>query len=148
MSSPHSTDQQHEAIRRALAHRHRDDSGSGAIAVASLGLWREVNARLAPMIGARGVDALFGRSLQLTTPAYPWLALAVEQEDSAAPLASLAARLEARDPRTAAEASVALLAAFTGLLATMIGPSLTDRMLDPVWGPAPEPPAAPKETTP
>jgi hypothetical protein len=33
----------------------------------------------------------------------------------------------------AAEASAALLATFTELLATLIGAPLTDRLLDPVW---------------
>jgi hypothetical protein len=146
MAGTGKTDLRHEAIRTTLARRRGDEAGAGAIAEATLGVWREVTDCLAPMIGTRGVDALFSRSLQLTTPAFPWLGLAGEHEDSVGLLASFRSHLEDRDPKAAAEASVALLVTFTDLLATMIGASLTDRLLDPVW--TPPAPASAQETAP
>ena len=133
-----------EAIRRTLARRHGQDPDAGAIAAATLDLWREVAACLAPMIGVRGVDAMFRRSLQLTIQAMPWLGLPAEDGEGGGPLASFTARLEACAPPAAAEASAALLATCADLLAAMIGPSLTGRLLEPVWGPTA--PGAEQET--
>jgi len=137
MPTKGSDDPRRAAIRGALALRRGEDAGAGAVASATLGLWRDVSSRLAPMIGVRGVDALLVRSLQLSAPAHPWPDQAVEQEGGAEPLAGFASRLEGRDPNAAAEASVALLVAFTDLLASLIGESLTGLLLDPVWAPAP-----------
>jgi len=145
MAAAGTIEQRHGAIRAALAHRHGREPGAGAIAVATLGLWREVAAGMAPMIGVRGFEALFSRSLHLTTQAHPWLGLALAHEDCAS-VDSLAARLEAGDPRSAQEASAALLVTFTDLLAVMIGASLTDRLLNPIWAPIPSPSA--QETRP
>jgi len=136
MSLPGKTNPRHAAIRRTLAERHAHNAGTGAIAEAALGLASEVTDRLTPMIGSRGVDALVSRSLQLIAPAFPWLGLAGEHVDGSGSLASFKALLEVRDPVEATNAGVALLVAFTDLLATMIGAPLTDRLLDSIWAPA------------
>ncbi len=141
MSLPSGKNPRHEAIRRTLAQRQGRDPGAGAIAEAALGLTHEVAGCLAPLIGSRGVDALVSRSLQLTVSAFPWLGLAEGHGDGLGSLANVKARLEVRDPMAVTEASVALLVTFTDLLATMIGASLTDRLLGPIWGssaPSPE----------
>ncbi|MDR3670922.1 MAG: hypothetical protein P4L36_08760 [Holophaga sp.] len=134
------TDRRHQAIRSALTQR----LGPGTGAQAALGLWRDLALCLAPMIGTGGFDALFLRSLHLTLPAFPWLA--GEPAERPVSLAGLRARLESSDPDAAAEASLAMLVTFTDLLAIMIGQSLTDRLLDPVW--APPAPASSQETAP
>jgi hypothetical protein len=125
--------------RRRSAIRAKLEQHPGSAADAALGVWRELAGCLEPMIGPRGVEALFGRSLQLTATAYSWLVGA--PEPGADPLMGLAAALEAHDPVEAAAASLALLVTFTDLLAGMIGASLTDRLLDPVWA-APAPASA------
>jgi hypothetical protein len=136
-------DLRHQAIRRALGRHQGLGSGTAAGAGPALAIWRDVTERLAPMIGGRGVDALASRALGLTTRLFPWLGPPGTHRDGTGPLAGLQARLEAQDPSVATEASVALLVAFTDLLETMIGASLTDRLLDPVW--AAPPPASAKE---
>jgi hypothetical protein len=134
MATTGKMDERHLAIRTALAQRQGEGAGAGAIASATLGLWREVAACLTPMIGARGVEALFSRSLHLATRVLPWLGQAGEHGEGGGALATFTARLEDCDPAAAAEASAVLLVTFTDLLATMIGASLVDRLLDPVWG--------------
>jgi hypothetical protein len=94
-------------------------------------------AQLAPVIGARGVDALFIRSLHLTSATFPWLASAQSDRPGVAPLAGLKALLETRDSTAATEASHTLLVTFTELLASLIGAPLTERLLDPIWVPTP-----------
>lgn len=141
-------DQHREAIRRTLVQRAGDAPDTSAVAEALLSTWRQIATRLAPVIGARGVDAIFRRSLHLTSNVFPWLATAGEQADSTAPLIRFRACLEASEPAAAAEASYALLVTFTELLATLIGESLTDRLLSPVWTPQPTVSDSDQETTP
>ena len=134
-----------EAIRRTLAQRAGGTPDTSAIAEATFSTWRQMAARLAPLIGARGVDVLFSRSLHLTSKAFPWVAIAGDHADSAASLASFKACFETRETAVAAEASYALLLTFTELLETLIGESLTERLLGPIW--APPLPVFEKEST-
>lgn len=133
-----------EAIRRTLAQRAGGAPDAGAVAEATLSIWRKVVAQLVPVIGARGVDVIFGRSLHLASAAFPWLAIAGTHEDSVALLASLKARLADREPNDAAEAGYTLLVTFTDLLISLVGESLTARLLEPVW--VSTPPVSEKET--
>ena len=138
------SDLRREAIRATLAHRAGDSPDASAVAEATIGTWHQVSARLAPVIGARGVDVLFRRALHLTSTAFPWLATAGEHGDGAGSIANFRARLETRETAAAAEASHALLVTFTELLATLIGSSLTERLLGSIW--TPPPPASEQET--
>jgi hypothetical protein len=79
------------------------------------------------------LDVLFRRALHQTTTAFPWLATAVDRGGSAGPLPSLIACLSAQRAAAATEAASALLLTFAELLATLIGESLTERLLGPVW---------------
>lgn len=141
-----SNDRYHEAIRGTLAQGAGDSPDATAIAEAALDTWRRVADRLTPVIGARGVDALFSRSLHVTSKTFPWLAVAGDDGSHAALLTGLKARLADQETAAAAEASHALLVNFTELLATLIGASLTGRLLAPVWllsPPEPEQESAP-----
>lgn len=129
-------DRHREAIRRTLEHRAGAAPKAGAFAEAALNTWEQVAARLVPVIGARGVAVLFSRSLHLTSTTFPWLA-AARHGDHATLLAGLKARLAASQAGAAAEASSVLLLTFVELLATLIGESLTDRLLGTVWEPLP-----------
>lgn len=133
-----------EAIRRLLAHRAGVAPDAGRVAEAALGIWQQVADRLAPVIGVQGVAILFSRALHLTRTDFPWLALAGGHVESAAQLASLKARLAERDPDDATAASYSLLVNVIEILATLLGESLTERLLEPVW--VSTPPSAAKET--
>ena len=122
-------------IRRTLAHRAGDSPDAGVIAEATLNTWCQMFARLSPVIGTRGTDVLFDRTLHLTITAYPWLAMAGDQRDSDSLLASLKTCLAGREPDAATEASYTILTTFVELLTTLIGESLTERLLSPVWAP-------------
>ena len=123
------------AIRTKLSRLSGDESDPAAVAGAALVTWNEVAAQLAPVIGGGGVEALFRRALHLTARALPWLADEPADGDIDASLARFKARLAKRDAAGAMEASLALLATFTALLASLIGDSLTDRLLISVWAP-------------
>jgi hypothetical protein len=126
-------------------HHAGDARDASPVAEATLSIWQQVAARLALIIGGRGVDVLLRRALHLTNTAFPWLAIAEDHRNSAALLASLKARLAGREPDVAMEASITLLVTFTDLLVTLIGESLTDSLLRPVW--ASRSPPSEQETT-
>jgi hypothetical protein len=122
-----------EAIKRRLAQCAGGDSDAKAFALATVSIWPQFSARLAPVIGARGVDILFNRALYLTSTSFPFLALAGNRGRGTAPLEAIRAQIEQQDARVAAAVSCEFLFRFTALLATLVGDSLTDRLLDPVW---------------
>jgi len=109
-----------EAIRTTLGQRAGRLPDANATAEATAAAW------------------LFSRALHRTSTLFPWLAFAVDRGGSANPLPSLMVCLAGQHTATAAEASYTLLLTFTELLATLIGESLTTRLLAPVWaGPVP-----------
>lgn len=132
-----------EVIRARLVQRIGDASDGNTFVEATADVWRGIAAELIPVIGVRGVDVLYSRALYLTSASFPWLAMTGSQEDGAAELADLKARLATAEAAVAAEASFALLATFTELLSALIGEALTDRLLNPVW--VPQPPASTPE---
>jgi hypothetical protein len=119
-----------ESIRAALTQRVGIPD-SDATAKATEATWRLAAAQLVPVIGARGLQVLFDRALQVTSATFPWLA--VGSGSSADLLPGVAERLACRRPAEAAEASYTLFLTFTELLTTLIGESLTARLLTPVW---------------
>jgi hypothetical protein len=121
-----------ESIRTTLAER-AGLLGADATVEATAATWRLVAAQLAPVIGARGLEVLFGRALHMTSTTYRWLAVGEDRGGRADALPSLAECLARQDPATAAEASYTLLLTFTELLTTLIGESLTTRLLAPVF---------------
>ncbi len=122
-----------EMIRRKLAQGAGSASDANAIAAATVAIWLQVSARLTPVIGARGVDVLFKRTLFATRRSLPWLAVPEDPQGGAVSLDSFRARLGRQEATVAAAASCEFLFAFTVLLATLIGDSLTDRLLSPAW---------------
>jgi hypothetical protein len=122
-----------ETIRTTLARHAGSLPGTNAASDAAAATWRLVELQLVPVIGTRGLDVLFRRALHQTTTAFPWLAAAVDRGGSASPLPSLMACLATQHTATATEAASALLLTFAELLATLIGESLTERLLAPVW---------------
>jgi hypothetical protein len=129
---PTKSDFYSETIRRALESRAGTAADAGMVAEATLNIWRRMAALLAPIIGSRGVEVLFNRSLQLTSRTFPCLVITGDHGDNAVLLANLKANLAACETNDAMEAGHALLVTFTEVLITLIGESLTKRLLSPV----------------
>ena len=119
-------------IRQTLAQRTTVSLKTKVIADANDHIWNLVASQLTPVIGQGGTLSLFNRALHLSSHDYSWL-LSKDDAHGAATFDSLRARLEPRETEDAIEASYTLLVAFTKLLASLIGESLTDQLLDPVW---------------
>jgi secreted protein with Ig-like and vWFA domain len=107
----------------------------GLLADTILGLWQEIDQALSPIVGSRGVAALYNRSLQLTTVAHPWLPSAASGVLAAIDLAALKAALLRQTAARAAAGGSALLETFRELLASLVGTALTERLLRSVWTP-------------
>lgn len=137
MSTTGKTDLHREQVRATLEQRMGGAPDASLVADATVNLWRDVAARLTPIIGTGGVDAIFGRALHLSGIQLPSHLMPRETEASHAALACLGRHLESHDAATGAEASVSLFVNFSELLVTLIGEPLTDRLLSPVWAPKP-----------
>ena len=116
-----------------LARRVGADASAAQVAAAAVATWHEIDAALAPFVGPRGVAALYKRSLHLARAAHPWLAGASAGLHDALDLAALDVVLARQDSASAAAGGGALLQTFHDLLATLVGPSLTERLLRSVW---------------
>jgi hypothetical protein len=116
-----------------LGDRVARDADASQLAEAVTVLWREIHDTLHPIIGHRGVAALYTRSLQQTTAAHPWLAPAQQGALDAVEPAALKDVLVRQTPAEAAAGALAMFGAFRALLASLVGASLTDRLLHPVW---------------
>lgn len=135
------------SIAAPLAHRVSPDADAGSLADASVAAWQEIDVALTPIVGPRGFAALYKRSIYVTGLAYPWLMEVHDNALASVNLSDLSSVLK-RQSRIDAQASAAkLFATFHDLLVSMVGPSLTERLLRSVWADASSGPTAKDPTT-
>jgi hypothetical protein len=116
-----------------LADRVGQGASAGQVADAVVAIWHEVEQVLHPIVGHRGVAALYGRSLVLAAAAHPGLKLDRQGVLGAVDLLALKAALGQQSAAEAAAGGDALFRSLIELLVMLVGPSLTDRLLRPVW---------------
>jgi hypothetical protein len=118
-----------ERARRMLAAEGDSGSNAGECAAAAWRVYEKVNARLSPLLGSAGVQALFVRSAKLTAVEFAPLAEVATPEG----LTKLGACLESLEPRVATEAAATLFGTFIDLITTFIGERLTVVALRNAW---------------
>jgi hypothetical protein len=118
-----------------LANNARRDADAVQIADAMATTWWRIDAALAPVIGSKGVAALYERSRHLTASSHPWLA------DAAFDPAALKSLVARQCDTDALLGCSALVQTFDRLLGGLIGRSLAERLLGSAWGDAPSGPA-------
>ena len=116
-----------------LANRVSDAADAAEVADAIVAVWQEIDQALHPIIGHRGVAALYSRSLSLAATTYPWLAIDQPAVPAAVDPSGLRAALMQQAAAEAAAGGSALFLRFHELLASLVGPSLTERLLCSVW---------------
>ena len=140
-----------QRIDAALTHLAAQGETAAQIADTAVQTWHEIHTALSPVIGPRGVQALYRRTLYLTRSTHPWLASGREASGREKPdpddYADLRAALAQQTSAVAAAAHGALLHHFFDLLTSLIGGSLTERLLRSVWDRLPSGDAA-QDTTP
>lgn len=126
-----------------LAHRMRDDASAGSASRSVASLCDDISAALTPIVGPRGVAALYRRSLFLTSHEHPVLSGLHEDGETIMDLSRLSATLASLSDTEAATVGAALLQSFHELLGSLVGPSLTERLLRSLWDrPLSDPPAS------
>jgi hypothetical protein len=118
--------------------RDRIDDGRDAsdVAAAAVILWQEIDGALRPIIGQRGVVALFNRSAQLAGVGHPWVVLVRQDANTKLQFPAIADVFARQDAATAIAGGDAQLLALHQLLGSLIGASLTERLLQPAFRPA------------
>ena len=120
--------------RALLAERAGDGADAARVPDTVVVLWHEIDSALHPMIGRRGVAAVYYRSLTLAVAAHPWLAQGHPGAQAIAidPTA-LKAALATQAATEALAGGGALFQSFHALMTSLVGASLTDRLLRSVW---------------
>ncbi|MHB8948072.1 MAG: hypothetical protein ACYC4S_03285 [Rhodoferax sp.] len=117
----------HQLIKGLTTQRH--EKGTDA----AVDLWTQMAAQLILIIGGGGFDSLYARSVFLSQSTYPWLAAGSGPPQTDHRFAELEKSLQDQSPTLAREANCLLLITFTNILASMIGESLTTRILNSAW---------------
>jgi len=113
--------------RHDAARGRQGDTGDAAAPV--LWRWPPLRARLSPLIGENGFNALFARAVGLVAPRFACLAVDPSPKASSQYFAALERCLALAEPALAQQAEGALMDAFIRQLTALIGPALTDRLL-------------------
>jgi hypothetical protein len=118
-----------------LADALSDSVSSRQVAGMVASAFRGMDQALVPIIGQRGLAALYKRSVHLASRDHAWLPGSREgvSPPPAMDVTALTSELSQQTPAAAAAAGGQLLQTFCELLISLIGPSLTDRLLRPVW---------------
>ncbi|WP_367371935.1 hypothetical protein [Pseudomonas lini] len=123
-------------IVASLVHRVGPDADIARVAQTIVSTLQDVNAALTPIIGQQGVAALYRRSLQLCASAHPRLVGTYDRVQAALDLTALKSVLVEQSEADALFFGEVMLTTFYELLTTLIGPSLTARLLRDVWEPS------------
>lgn len=120
-------------IAESLAQRAREGATAEQMADLVVSAWQQIRAALGPVIGERGVAALYHRSLHLGSASHPGLAALRAGAASEINLESLQSLLAQQDSSQAAASGGALLMSFHALVGSLIGPALSGQLLGAVW---------------
>lgn len=119
-------------MQSLLAQRAAPNADAAHIAEAMVAIWQDIDVALRPMLGQQGVVALYKRSIYLTGKSHPWLTELHDRAAAAMNLDELREAVAHKDNAVALEGSDAMLQTFHELLASLLGSSLTERLLRPV----------------
>jgi hypothetical protein len=106
-----------------------DGADTAQVSAAIISAWGKIEAALTPIIGKRGVAALYERSLYLARVHHPWLAAVPENIEARMDLPALAVVLARQNRSSAAAGGQAHLQALHELLCGLVGSSLAERLL-------------------
>jgi hypothetical protein len=125
----------HESGRIAQSLAHRAEVGADAAQIADtvVATWQAIDIALSPIIGHGSIVVLYMRSLCLMVQPHPWLTSVCESVHIDMDLDALRTVLAGQDSALAATVGGELLQTFYELLASLVGPSLTEQLLRPVW---------------
>lgn len=110
------------------------NADAALVADAAVARWETIRDVLAPLLGQRGVAALYRRTLHIACRAHPCLSDAVAAHDVAT-FIELRKVLSQQPADTAAAATDASLQTFHELLGSLVGEVMTQKLLGTTWSP-------------
>ncbi len=120
-----------QPFQASLSKLAADGADAGRVPRRAATTWRAIDAALSPIIGPRGVTALYRRSLHLARTANPALGSVYDGELIPGDYAGLETVLSGLTTPDATVANAALLDTFYDLLVKLIGESLAEQLLRP-----------------
>jgi hypothetical protein len=129
------SEESHEIVD-SLTRRVGPNADAAAVAQAIISILQDIDSALAPIVGPQGVAALYRRSLHLCLSNHPHMASIYAEVQGSPDLAALKAVLVKQSEAEALFFGEVLLVTFHELLTTLIGSSLTTRLLRGVWEPS------------
>ncbi|MBR7635935.1 hypothetical protein [Janthinobacterium lividum] len=121
----------HEQRQRKIEHALLRDPG--AVVDVSIRLWEQLATELNQIIGERGVESMYARSLHQSQKQFNWLTPHPPQALEAA-MRALRASLQGQAETAACAASTAMMMHFINTLILLIGELLTNSILLKAWG--------------
>jgi len=121
----------HEQRQRLIERALRRDPG--AVVDVSIRLWEQLSTELSKIIGERGVESMYARSLHQSQKQFSWLTPHPPQAMEAA-MTALRASLQGEADTAACAASTAMMMHFINTLILLIGELLTNSILRKAWG--------------
>ena len=117
-----------QRIGARLAGLAAEGADAATIASEASSAWRAIEAALTPVVGEGGFAALLSRCVQDTRRHHPWLAWR-RDPDAGDGLVVLQAAFAGRGAADTLAAATALLECFCGLMNSLVGAALTERLL-------------------
>ncbi|MEO6138631.1 MAG: hypothetical protein ABIP11_08225 [Luteimonas sp.] len=118
-----------QVFQSTLTQLSTDGADAARIARRTVAILHAIDAAMAPIISQRGVSALYQRSLFLIRPGFPWLVAVYEGALVPGDFSTLQTALAEQSAEDAMLGTTALLNTFHDLLSSLIGESLTERLL-------------------
>lgn len=118
-----------QRLNAMVEHLAAQGASASSIADAAVAIWRDVEDALSPIIGCSGVAALYRRSLHLARGTHPCLVDTDGADREPAGFPALHRVLCLQSAADAVAANDALLQTFYDLLASLVGATLTERLL-------------------
>ncbi len=122
----------HPDLAAGLLDRLSRDTEVAQVAARLAAYCADIDAALSPILGRRGVAALMHRSLRVASAAHPWLTVRYGGLSTFTDVAVLVEATLEQDRGAAAAGVGTLIQTFCELVASLIGASLTGRLLGPV----------------
>jgi hypothetical protein len=124
-----------DEIAASLMRQAGRGASAAQVAESVAATCREIEDALTPIVGTRGVAALVHRSVHVAAQTHAWLSDSEPGLPQTVDLRALTARPAHQSAADAAAGGALLLHTFHTLLASLIGASLTGRLLRSAWAP-------------
>jgi hypothetical protein len=121
-----------ERIADAFVAKLAGSDNADPIGPVLVRIWMDIESTLSPILGKRGVAALYNRSLQLSSASHEWLPGVNPGGLAEIDLEALETAFADEGNLEGIAAATQILRSFCSLLVSLVGVSLTERLIHPV----------------